>query len=90
MLEVCWDSNRDSGGLKKTLDPTNPIEGMFSMVRDAEGNIKRYRNGRIPRDGSLLYCEKRFKRVNGYASIPDVIKSMEALEETGATVRIAA
>ena len=32
------------GLLRKTLHSTNPIESMFSMVRDAEGNIKRYRN----------------------------------------------
>jgi len=81
------------GLLRKTLHSTNPIESMFSMVRDAEGNIKRYRNSRMKQRwlaSVLLYCEKRFKRVNGYASIPDVIKNMEALEETGATVRMAA
>jgi transposase-like protein len=81
------------GLLRKTLHSTNPIESMFSMVRDAEGNIKRYRNSRMKQRwlaSVLLYCEKRFKRVNGYASIPDVIRNMEALEETGATVRIVA
>src|SRR4030067_265100 len=29
--------------LRKTLTCTNPIESMFSTVRDCEGNIKRYR-----------------------------------------------
>ncbi len=38
----------------------------------------------------LLYCEKRFKRVKGYASISDVIRNMEALEETSETVMMAA
>ena len=33
-----------SGLLRKTLTCTNPIESMFSTVRDCEGNIKRYRN----------------------------------------------
>ena len=32
------------GLLRKTLTCTNPIESMFSTVRDCEGNIKRYRN----------------------------------------------
>ncbi|GER92650.1 hypothetical protein A45J_0368 [hot springs metagenome] len=79
--------------LRKTLRSTNPIESMFSMVRDAEGNIKRYRNSRMKQRwlaSVLLYCEKRFKRVNGYASIPDVIRNIEALEETGETVKVAA
>ncbi|GER92308.1 transposase [hot springs metagenome] len=80
------------GLLRKTLRSTNPIESMFSMVRDAEGNIKRYRNSRMKQRwlASVLYCEKRFKRVNGYASIPDVIRNIEALEETGETVKVAA
>lgn len=79
--------------LRKTLCSTNPIESMFSMVRDAEGNIKRYRDSRMKQRwlaSVLLYCEKRFKRVNGYTSIPDVIRNIEALEEIGETVRIAA
>ncbi|BCB96325.1 IS256 family transposase [Dissulfurispira thermophila] len=79
--------------LRKTLCSTNPIESMFSMVRDAEGNIKRYRNSRMKQRwlaSVLLYCEKRFKRVNGYTSIPDVIRNIEALEETGETVKVAA
>jgi len=63
------------------------------MVRDAEGNIKRYRNSRMKQRwlaSVLLYCEKRFKRVKGYASIADVIRNIEALEETGETVMMAA
>ena len=35
------------GLLRKTLHSTNPIESMFSTVRDTEGNIKRYRNSRM-------------------------------------------
>jgi transposase-like protein len=68
------------GLLRKTLHSTNPIESMFSIVRDAEGNIKRYRNSRMMQRwlaSVLLYSEKRFKRIKGYASIPEVIKSIE-------------
>ena len=32
------------GVLRKTLTSTNPIESVFSTVRDCEGNIKRYRS----------------------------------------------
>lgn len=78
--------------LRKTLQSTNPIESMFSMVRDAEGNIKRYRDSRMKQRwlaSVLLYCEKGFKRVKGYALISDVIRNIEA-EETDAAIRMAA
>jgi transposase-like protein len=68
------------GLLRKTLHSTNPIESMFSIVRDAEGNIKRYRNSRMMQRwlaSVLLYSEKRFRRIKGYASIPEVIKNIE-------------
>lgn len=72
------------GLLRKTLHSTNPIESMFSMVRDAEGNIRRYRNSRMMQRwlaSVLLYSEKRFRRVKGYASIPEVIKTIEAIDK---------
>ncbi len=79
--------------LRKTLQSTNPIESMFSIVRDAEGNIKRYRNSRMMQRwlaSVLLYCEKRFRRVNGYALIPEVIRNIEAEGKNGETARLAA
>jgi len=68
--------------LRKTLHSTNPIESMFSMVRDGEDNIKRYRNSGMKQRwlaSVLLYCEKGFKRVKGCALIPDVIRNIETL-----------
>lgn len=79
--------------LIKSLHSTNPIESMFSMVRDAEGNIKRYRGSKMMQRwlaSALLYCEKRFRRVNGYALIPEVIRNIEAEEENVETARLAA
>ncbi len=79
--------------LRKTLHSTNPIESMFSTVRDAEGNIKRYRNSRMMQRwlaSVLLYCEKGFRRIKGYASILDVIRNIEATEESSVTVKMAA
>jgi hypothetical protein len=35
--------------LRKTLALTNPIESMFSTVRDCEANIKRYRGSAMSR-----------------------------------------
>ena len=67
--------------LRKSLHSTNPIESMFATARDCEGNIKRYRGSRMSQRwlaAVCLYCEKGFKRVKGYASIPHVIAMIEA------------
>ena len=79
--------------LRKTLHSTNPIESMFSTVRDCEGNIKRYRDSRMMQRwlaSVLLHCEKGFRRIKGFASIPDVIVSIEAEEESSLLVKKAA
>jgi len=67
--------------LRKTLHSTNPIESMFSTVRDCEGNIKRYRGSMMLQRwlaSVLQHCEKGFKRIKGFASIPDVVANIEA------------
>ena len=72
------------GILRKTLHSTNPIESMFSTVRDCEGNIKRYRNSKMMQRwlaSVLLHCEKGFHRIKGYDSISDVIRTIEAEDE---------
>lgn len=71
--------------LRKTFHSTNPIESMFSTVRDLEGNIKRYRGSRMKQRwlaSVLMYCERRFRRVKGHVYIADVIRNIEAAEET--------
>ena len=65
--------------LRKTLHSTNPIESMFSMVRDTESNVKRYRGSNMMQRwlaSVLLDCERRFRRVKGYALIPKVINNV--------------
>ncbi len=67
--------------LRKTLHSTNPIESMFSMVRDCESNIKRYRNSKMRQRwlaSVLLHCEQRFSRIRGYASIEIVLSEIDA------------
>lgn len=79
--------------LRKTLYSTNPIESMFSTVRDAEGNIKRYRNSKMMQRwlaAVLLYSEKGFRRIKGYASIPDVIRTIEEVKKNNITTKRAA
>ncbi len=66
--------------LRKTLYSTNPIESMFSTVRECEGNIKRYRGSHMAQRwlaAVCLHCEKGFRRVKGFREIPEVIDNME-------------
>lgn len=72
------------GVLRKTLTSTNPIESMFSTVRDCEGNIKRYRNSAMSQRWLatvLLYCEKGLRRVKGYMDIGGVMATIEEVQE---------
>lgn len=65
--------------LRKTLHSTNPIESMFSTVRDCEGNIKRYRGSRMSQRwlaAVCLHCEKGFKRVKGHRGIKEVVRKI--------------
>jgi putative transposase len=71
--------------LRKTLMTTNPIESMFSLVRQCEKNIKRPRGSKMLQRwlGSvLLYCEQQFNRVRGHQEIDRVIANI-AIEQTG-------
>jgi putative transposase len=66
--------------LRKTLITTNPIESMFSLVRQCEKNIKRPRGSAMLQRwlGSvLLYCEKQFNRVRGHQEIDRVIANID-------------
>ncbi len=79
--------------LRKTLHSTNPIESMFSTVRDCEGNLKRYRGSRMAQrwlGAVLLHCEQGFKRVKGYAGIKQVMAAIEAEQAEGRKVKSAA
>jgi transposase-like protein len=65
--------------LRTTLYTTNPIESMFSTVRDGEGNIKRYRKGMKQRwlATVLLNCEKGFRKVRGFRQIKSVVEEIK-------------
>lgn len=67
--------------LRKTLHSTNPIESLFSTVRDCEGNIKRYRDSTMRQRwlaAVLTHCEQGFKRVKGHAFIEAVVATIVA------------
>ena len=66
--------------LRKTLHSTNPIESMFSTVRDCEHNIKPYRGSSIAQRwlaAVCLHCEQGFRRIKGYALIDEVRRRTE-------------
>ena len=79
--------------LRKTLHSTNPIESMFSTVRDCEDNIKRYRDSNMMQRwlaSVLLHCEKGFNRIKGYASIPEAISTIDQMDSLAVTLKKAA
>lgn len=66
--------------LRKTLHSTNPLEAMFSQVRRTEGNIQRYRGSKMSRrwlGSCLMHAETQFRRIKGYESITDVVRTIE-------------
>lgn len=66
--------------LRKTLMTTNPIESMFSLVRQCQRNVKRPRDSKMLQRwlaSALLYCEKQFNRLTGYKDIEQVIKNID-------------
>jgi transposase-like protein len=77
--------------LAKTLRSTNPIENMFSTVRDCEGNIKRYRGSAMSQRwlaSVIFYCEQGFRRIKGYDQIAGLLQAIE--REQGDAVSVAA
>lgn len=79
--------------LRKTLHSTNPIESMFSTVRHCERNIKRYRGSKMSQRwlaAVCLHCEKGFKRIKGFASISDVIATIEEKQSNDKELKFAA
>ncbi len=67
--------------LRQTLHSTNPIESIFSTVRDCERNIKRYRGSPMAQRwlaAVCLHCEHGFRRVKGFREIAAVVSNMEA------------
>lgn len=71
--------------LRKTLHSTNPIESLFSRVRQCEKNLKRYRDSRMAQRwlaAALLYAEQSFKTTKGYESIPAILANIEAEHAT--------
>ena len=70
--------------LGKTLHSTNPIESIFSTVRDTEMNIKRFRGSAMRQRGLgtiLMHCEKGFRKVKGYKDIEWALRMIEVFQQ---------
>jgi transposase-like protein len=70
--------------LRKTLMSTNPIENIFSTVRDCEHNIKRYRGSTMSQRwlaSVFLFCEKGFRKIKGCSHIDALIEAIEQEQE---------
>jgi putative transposase len=66
------------------LVTTNPIESSFSCVRKLTGRVKRWRNGLMKHRWcatGLLDAEKRFRRIKGFAAMPQLIDATVAQEK---------
>jgi transposase-like protein len=63
------------------LVTTNPIESAFSCVRKLTGRVKRWRGGLMKHRWcatGLIDAEKRFRRIKGFSSMPQLIKALDA------------
>ena len=63
------------------LVTTNPIESAFSCLRKLTGRVKRWRDGIMKHRWcatGLLDAEKRFRGIKGCASIPQLLKKLDA------------
>ena len=65
--------------LRKTLRSTNPIENCFSFKQKYCRNVKRWSSGTMVLRWSgamLLEVEKRFRRIRGYRSMPQLLAAL--------------
>ena len=63
------------------LVTTNPIESAFSCVRRLTRRVKRWRDGLMKHRWcatGLLDAERRFRRIKGFSSMPQLIKALDA------------
>ncbi len=63
--------------LRRTLSTTNPIESCLSTVRHVTRNVKRGQGGdHLARwtAAGLLAAEKKFRRVNGYRELAELVR----------------
>jgi len=73
-----------SRDLGRSLQTTNIVENAMSLVRYATRNVKRWRNGKMALRWAatgFMEAEKRFRRINGYKSIPQLLTALKEYSE---------
>jgi transposase-like protein len=73
-----------SGALYLTLRSTNPIEHVNSKVAVFTRRVSRWRGGSMLQrwvGAALLEAEKRFRRLRGYRSMPQLIAALDRLHQ---------
>jgi len=71
-----------TGPLARTLRSTNPIENLNSILETTARRVKRWRGGSMALRwavGGLMEAEERFHRIKGFAQLPELLTSLEAL-----------
>lgn len=76
-----------SGALYKTLCSTNPIENLQGTIKRVTRNVKRWRNGAMAfrwAITALVEAERRFRRIRGFRSLPQLINALQVKTGRGA------
>ena len=71
---------RVTGKLKATLQSTNPIESMISVVRTTSRNVKHWQSGDMGlrwTAAGMLEAEKKFRKVFGYKDLAKFVIAIE-------------
>jgi putative transposase len=69
-----------TGQLAKTLCSTNPCESMIEIVRYAQRNVKRWRDGDMRRRwtaAGMLAAEQQFRLIIGYRDLAKLVIAIE-------------
>ena len=69
-----------TGGLRKTLVTTNPIESAFDIVRTLSRRVKRWNGtGMVLRwaGSGLVRAESQFRRIKGYKELHDLLCALD-------------
>lgn len=68
--------------LRRIFSSTNPIESCFSRAGDLCRGVKRWRDGNMARRWAasvLLNAQSRFRRIQAYSQLPQLINAMATL-----------
>jgi putative transposase len=69
-----------TGTLAQTLCSTNPCESMIEIVRYAQRNVKRWRDGTMRKRwtaAGMLVAEQQFRRIIGYRDLAKLVIAVE-------------